>query len=148
MRESNLNLIEGQGAVPPPQRVVLQVEDSEANALLVKQLLARRSDLKLFTARDGHEGVKMASSHKPDIILMDIDLPTISGLDAMRILREDPATANIPVIALSSNAFAQQIDEGLKAGFFRYLTKPFKIDEFMDAVDVALRYATENRPKS
>lgn len=88
----------------------------------------------------------MASLHKPDVILTDINLPDISGLAALKILRENPATADIPVIALSSNAYPRQIEEGLEAGFFRYLTKPFRIDELMDAIDVALQYAGENHP--
>jgi len=81
----------------------------------------------------------------PDVILMDINLPDISGLAALQILCKNPATAHIPVIALSSNAYPRQIEEGLEAGFFRYLTKPFKVNELMDAIDVALRYAAENR---
>ena len=130
----------------PPQRTLLQVEDNRANALLVEVLVARGSDLKLLTAVDAYYGIEMALSHKPEVILMDINLPGISGLAALKILRVNPATAHIPVIALSSNAYARQIEEGLEAGFFRYLTKPFKANEFMDAIDVALRYAADNRP--
>ena len=148
MRESNHNLIEGQGEVPPSQRTLLQVEDNPANVLLVEELISRRSDLKLFTAIAGYQGIEMACSHMPDVILMDINLPDISGLAAMKLLRENPTTAHIPVIALSSNAYPRQIEQGLEAGFFRYMTKPFNVQEFMDAVDVALRYAAENRPKS
>jgi len=131
--------------VKPYQRMLLQVEDNPANVLLVEELLARRSDLKLVTAVDGYQGIEMACSHMPDVILMDINLPDISGLAALQILCKNPATAHIPVIALSSNAYPRQIEEGLEAGFFRYLTKPFKVNELMDAIDVALRYAAENR---
>jgi CheY-like chemotaxis protein len=145
MRDSNQNVLSGPQDVRPPQCTLLQVEDNSANALLVETLIERR-DLKLLTARDGYQGIEMALSHKPDLILMDINLPDISGLAAMKMLRENPATAHIPVIALSSNAYPRQIEEGLEAGFFRYLTKPFKVDEFMDAIDFALRYAAENRP--
>ena len=69
---------------------------------------------------------------------MDINLPGISGIEALQILRDDPATAHIPVIALSANAMPRDIEKGLEAGFFRYLTKPIKVNEFMDALDVAL----------
>jgi CheY-like chemotaxis protein len=69
---------------------------------------------------------------------MDINLPGISGVDAMRILANDPATEKIPVIALSANAMPHDIARGLSAGFFRYLTKPIKVNEFMDTLDVAL----------
>jgi len=138
MQGSNPNLRRTH-EVQPSQRTVLQVEDNQANARLVEELLARRGNLKVLTARDGHEGIKMACSLKPDIILMDINMPGLGGLAALKILRENPATAHIPVIALSSNAFHRQIKEGLEAGFFRYLTKPFKLDELMEAIDVALR---------
>jgi len=75
------------------------------------------------------------------VILMDINLPGISGTDAMRILRDDPATAHIPVLALSANAIPRDIEAGLEAGFFRYLTKPIRVNEFMEALDVALEHA-------
>jgi CheY-like chemotaxis protein len=73
---------------------------------------------------------------------MDINLPGISGVDALRILALDPATAHIPVIALSANAGLRDIAKGLEAGFFRYLTKPIKVPEFMETLEVALKRAT------
>jgi CheY-like chemotaxis protein len=127
------------------QRTLLYVEDNPANLALVEQLIARRSDLKLLTAIDGHLGVQLARSHQPDVILMDINLPGISGFGALTILHDDPATAHIPVMALSANAVPRDIEKGLEAGFFRYLTKPIKVLEFMDALDVALHHAAENR---
>jgi DNA-binding response OmpR family regulator len=81
----------------------------------------------------------------PDVILMDINLPGISGVEAMRILRRDPATAHIPVVALSANAMPRDIEKGLEAGFFRYLTKPIKVSEFMDTLDVALKFAASTQ---
>jgi CheY-like chemotaxis protein len=72
---------------------------------------------------------------------MDINLPGISGIKALRILAEDPTTAHIPVVALSANAIPHDIAKGLEAGFFRYLTKPIKVNEFMDTLDVALKFA-------
>ncbi|MDP3841193.1 MAG: PAS domain S-box protein [Oxalobacteraceae bacterium] len=128
----------------PSQRTLLYVEDNPANLTLVEQLIARRSDLKLLTAIDGHLGIQLARAHQPDVILMDINLPGISGFGALTILRQDPATAHIPVMALSANAVPRDIEKGLSAGFFRYLTKPIKVDEFMDALDVALHYAAEH----
>jgi len=68
-------------------------------------------------------------------------VPGISGIKALRILAEDPATAHIPVVALSVNAIPRDIEKGLEAGFFRYLTKPIKVTEFMDTLDVALKFA-------
>jgi CheY-like chemotaxis protein len=83
----------------------------------------------------------MARSEQPQVILMDINLPDISGIEALKILRDDPLTAHIPVLALSANAMSHDIGSGLAAGFFRYITKPIKIDPFMEAVDLALESA-------
>lgn len=126
------------------QLTLLYVEDNPANLALVEQLIARRSDLKMLSAIDGHQGIKLAHTFQPDIILMDINLPGISGFDALAILRKDTATQHIPVLALSANALPSEIKKGLEAGFFRYLTKPIKVLEFMDALDTALHYAKEN----
>jgi CheY-like chemotaxis protein len=75
---------------------------------------------------------------------MDINLPGISGFGALKILHDDPATAHIPVLALSANAVPRDIEKGLEAGFFRYLTKPIRVNEFMDALDVALHFAAQS----
>jgi signal transduction histidine kinase/ActR/RegA family two-component response regulator len=122
-------------------RTLLYVEDNPANLMLVEDLVARRPDIRLLSAMDGNSGVETARACLPDVILMDINLPGISGVKAMRILAEDPATAHIPVIALSANAIPRDIARGLDAGFFRYLTKPIKVNEFMDTLDVALAFA-------
>jgi len=122
-------------------RTLLYVEDNPANLLLVEKLIARRPDLRLLSARDGRRGIEIAIEARPDVILMDINLPIVSGLTAQRILADNPATAHIPVIALSANAMPQDIVKGLAAGFFRYLTKPIKVNEFMETLDEALRVA-------
>ena len=124
-------------------RTLLYVEDNPANLKLVEQLIARRPDMRLLSARDGSLGIQLARDHQPEVILMDINLPGISGIDAMKILRHDPVTAHIPVIALSANAMPGDIAKGLQAGFFRYLTKPIRIGEFMDTLDVALDFAEQ-----
>ena len=95
----------------------------------------------LLTAKDGLEGIEIARASKPDVILMDINLPGISGVKALQILREDPETAHIPIVALSANAMPRDIHKGLEAGFFRYLTKPLKVNEFMDTIDVAMTFS-------
>jgi signal transduction histidine kinase/CheY-like chemotaxis protein len=120
---------------------VLYVEDNPANLMLVQNLLARRADIRLLNARDGTSGVAIARSAQPDVILMDINLPGISGTEAMQILAQDAATAHIPVIALSANAMPRDIVKGLEAGFFRYLTKPIKFNEFMDTLNAAFEIA-------
>jgi len=122
-------------------RTLLYVEDNPANLMLVEDLIARRSDLRLLSARDGNHGIQIARESQPDLILMDINLPGISGIAALRILAEDPLTSHIPVVALSANAIPRDIEKGLEAGFFRYLTKPIKVDEFMKTLDIALDYA-------
>jgi len=121
-------------------RTVLYVEDNPANLELVEQLIARRSDLRLISAADGDLGIEFARAHQPDVILMDINLPGISGVEAMKVLRADPATGRIPIIALSANAMPRDIERGLTAGFFNYLTKPIKVQQFMEALDVALQH--------
>jgi CheY-like chemotaxis protein len=126
------------------QPTLLYVEDNPANLALVEQLIARRGDLKLLTAIDGHFGIELARAYLPDVILMDINLPGISGYGALKLLRDDPLTAHIPVLALSANAVPRDIEKGLEAGFFRYLTKPIRVREFMDALDVALHHAAEH----
>src|SRR6185295_11472456 len=126
------------GAAP---RTLLYVEDNPANLQLVEQIVARRPDIRLLSARTGPLGIELARSSRPDVILMDINLPGMSGIKAMQILRADSATAHIPVVALSANAIPRDIERGLEAGFFRYLTKPIKIKEFMETLDVALEFA-------
>jgi len=120
---------------------LLYVEDNPANLMLVEDLIARRPDIRLLSAGDGISGVAIARSALPDVILMDINLPGISGIEAMRILAADVTTARIPVVALSANAMPSDIEKGLEAGFFRYLTKPIKINEFMNTLDKALEFA-------
>ncbi|MEQ1812911.1 MAG: PAS domain S-box protein [Candidatus Nitrotoga sp.] len=121
------------------RRTLLYVEDNPANLMLVEQIIQGIPHISMLSARDGNLGVTLARAHLPDVILMDINLPGISGIQALKILREDPSTAHIPVIALSANAMLRDIEKGLEAGFFRYLTKPIKVNEFMNALDDALK---------
>lgn len=130
-------------SVDAARRTLLYVEDNAANLSLVEQLIERRSDLKLLIATDGLSGLRVAREQLPDLILMDINLPIMSGLEAMRILKASPETAHIPIMALSANAIPHDVELGLKAGFFRYLTKPIRINEFMAALDVALDFIDE-----
>ena len=86
-------------------------------------------------------GIQLARSNQPEVILMDINLPGISGIEALGVLRADPATAHIPIVALSANAIPRDIEKGLQAGFFRYLTKPIKVNEFMQTLDAVMEFA-------
>ena len=123
------------------QHSVLYVEDNPANLKLVEQIIARHPDISLLTAVNGNSGVEIAHASVPDVILMDINLPGINGFEALKILRADPVTTHIPVIAISANAMPRDIERGMKAGFFRYITKPIRVDEFMQALDLALEHA-------
>jgi CheY-like chemotaxis protein len=129
-------------------RTLLYVEDNPANLKLIEQLIARRPDIRLLTARDGIVGIHLARVNQPDVILMDINLPGISGIEALEVLHGDPATKHIPVIALSANAMPRDIEKGLQAGFFRYLTKPIKVNEFMDTLGEALDFAAQQAAQS
>ena len=139
---------EPEAVMPEGMRTLLYVEDNPANLNLVERLIARRNDLRLISAVDGIRGVEMARASLPDVILMDINLPGISGIEALKILREDTTTSHIPVLALSANAMPRDIQRGLEAGFFRYLTKPIKVSEFLDALNVALAFSEEKRGRN
>ena len=127
----------------PRQHTLLYIEDNRANLELVEQIVMLRDDLKLLTAPDAESGITLAQKHLPNVNLMDINLPGISGYDALKILRRNPVTTRIPVMALSANAIPSDIIIGMKSGFFGYLTKPFNINELMIALSVALTYAAE-----
>jgi CheY-like chemotaxis protein len=135
----------GQPHVPRGARpwTLLYVEDNPANMNLVEQIIARRSDIRLLTAANGNLGIEIARSSQPDVILMDINLPDITGFEALDVLRSDSTTTHIPVIALSANAMPRDIAKGLKAGFFRYITKPINVNDFMEALDVSLEHAKQ-----
>ena len=125
----------------PGLHKLLYIEDNPANLKLVEQIIARHSDMLLLTSVNGRSGVELAHSFLPDVILMDINLPDISGFEALKILLADPQTAKIPVVAISANAMPSDISKGLEAGFLRYITKPIKLTEFMDALADALDFA-------
>ncbi len=139
--DQSLAIVPAKISAEAPLRTLLYVEDNPANLLLVENLLERRPDIHLLSARDGLRGIEIARASLPDVILMDINLPGISGIHALEILRKDPTTAHIPVIALSANAMPRDIVKGLEVGFFRYLTKPIKLNEFLDTLDAALQFS-------
>jgi PAS domain S-box-containing protein len=129
-----------------PVRTLLYIEDNPANLKLVEQLVARRPDLRLLSAGDGPSGIKIAQAHLPEVILMDINLPGISGFRTMELLRAFPGTAHITVVALSANAMPHDLEKGFAAGFFSYLTKPINVKRFMEVLDGALEHARNKTP--
>lgn len=120
---------------------LLYVEDDPANLRLMERIIARRPGVRLHLAVSGASGIEIALACRPTVILMDINLPDISGFKALKILRTDPGTAHIPVIALSANAMPMNVKSGLEAGFFHYLTKPIVLEELTNALDRALSFA-------
>jgi len=117
---------------------ILCVDDNRANLALLTEALSLRADCLVLTASDGQAGVDMARTHSPDVILMDNNMPVMSGREAMRILREDPATADIPIIAVSAAAMPGSVSSGLEQGYFRYLVKPYDLVDLTDAIDAAI----------
>ncbi|MCK9202653.1 MAG: PAS domain S-box protein [Gallionella sp.] len=138
---ANTRSAERQTGIDEARHTLLYVEDNPANLMLVEQLIEGHPSVRMLSAHDGNTGIALARAHLPDVILMDINLPGISGIQALKVLREDPVTARIPVIAISANAMLRDIEKAMEAGFFRYVTKPIKVNEFMNALDDALKYA-------
>jgi CheY-like chemotaxis protein len=126
---------------------VLCVEDNPANLDLVREVLGFRNDLRLLAAPDGRSGVELARIYQPQVILMDNNMPGLTGREALAILRDDPRTSHIPVIAITANAMPSAIEDGLAAGFYRYLTKPIDVRQLVDAVDSALEAARTCQPR-
>ena len=117
---------------------VLQIENNAANAELVSKIIARRADLTLLTAVDGIKGLAMARTSLPDVILMDMVMPGMTGYETLILLRENAKTCHIPVMILTSSAVPSQQQKCLDAGAFGYLTKPYRIDDLMALIDTAL----------
>ncbi len=121
---------------PPSLRYrVLYIEDNPVNALIISELLARRRDIELHLAVDGTSGLARARELQPDLLLLDMQLPDINGLEVLGRLRADPVTAAIPCMALSANAMPDDIERALQAGAADYWTKPLDFRAFMAALD-------------
>ena len=122
-------------------RTILYVEDNPDNLHLVEAIVGQFGYIELLTAENATIGYDLATSKRPDLILMDINLPGMNGLQALKRLKQTMETQNIPVIAITSNTMPQDIVEGLKAGFQAYITKPIKVSEFIRTIDGALNSA-------
>ena len=114
-------------------KVILIVEDEPKNLTLLRDLL-QVSGYKTIEATDGEKGVELAKARKPGLILMDIQMPEMDGLEATRILKTDATTSNIPVLALTAYAMKGDEERILEAGCDGYLTKPFDIKELLKEV--------------
>lgn len=114
-------------------KTILYVEDNEFNRQIVRDLLARTS-YRLIEANDGEAGVAMALQELPDLVLMDIQLPKISGLEATRRLRADPRTAHVPIITITSYALSGDDQKAMDAGASSYLAKPYSPRELLQVI--------------
>jgi two-component system cell cycle response regulator DivK len=117
--------------------LILIVEDNPRNMKLVRDVLQVKGHTTL-EATTAEEGIPLALEHKPDLVLMDIQLPGMNGIDALRVLRADPATAKIPVIAVTASVMQQDRKLITEAGFDGYVGKPISLTEFLDAVNAML----------
>jgi PAS domain S-box-containing protein len=117
---------------------ILYVEDNPANIAFMRDLIDGIEHVEFLTAPTAEMGIEMARTHRPDIVLMDINLPGMSGLDALQVLRNTPETREMPVIALTAAASERDKARGMQLGFYRYLTKPVKVDELMSALETLL----------
>ena len=114
-------------------RTILYVEDNELNRKIVRDML-RRTSYRLLEATDGETGIAIARTECPDLILMDIQLPKISGLEAMRVLRQAGETAHTPIIAITSFALSGDDQKAKDAGASAYLAKPYSPRELLDMI--------------
>lgn len=131
--------VDGEKYSQDRKRHVLYIEDNPDNCALVKSIIRqKRPDLDLVCEGSAEEGLQTALRQHPDVILMDINLPGISGMDALELLAEFDDVRDIPVIAVSANAMPDHIEKCLQAGFLNYLTKPINVDQFLFTLDHAL----------
>jgi two-component system cell cycle response regulator DivK len=121
--------------------LILIVEDNEKNMKLARDVLQVKG-YSTLEAVTGEEGIRLAVEQKPDLVLMDIQLPGINGIEALRILRANPETAAIPVIAVTASVMQHDRKQIMEAGFDAYVGKPINLKEFLDAV----RKALEGKP--
>jgi CheY-like chemotaxis protein len=114
---------------------VLYIEDNLANLRLVEEILSRRPQVRLLAAMQGGLGLELAEQHRPELIVLDLHLPDMHGTEVLARLRSDPATARTPVVVLSADATAGQIERLLGAGAAAYLTKPLDVRRFLELID-------------
>jgi CheY-like chemotaxis protein len=119
--------------------VILYIEDNAANFELVRHVLNQRPHVRLFAATRGELGLELARLQRPDLILLDLHLPDIPGHEVLRQLRDIPETRDIPVVVISADASASQVDRLIKAGARAYLTKPLDVKQFLTLIDQMLR---------
>ena len=120
------------------ESTLLYVEDNPANLKLMEKIISQMGGLTMQSAHNAELGLVMAEDNQPDLILMDINLPGMDGIEAMRELSTNDKTRNIPVIAISAAAMKRDVEKGMEAGFKAYLTKPINVQELRDAIKTEL----------
>jgi len=118
---------------------VLYVEDNPINLKLVEAILSMRNNISFLSAPTAELGLELARAHCPDLILMDIHLPGMNGIEALKQLRTYEQTRTTPVVAVSASAMKNDIDRAMAAGFNDYLTKPFQMNELLKVLDAQLK---------
>lgn len=126
-----------------PQWKILYIEDDQANRQLVNFIVMRREDLLLLEAETGNDGLRLVREQKPDIILLDLSLPDISGYEVLDHIQSDSTTSSIPVICVSGDNLPQDIEKGLEAGFSDYIGKPIDVIRFYNIIDKTLDSLTD-----
>jgi len=132
--EDDSSLASDQG----PRYVIVYVEDNPSNIAFMRDLLEEFERVELITAPTAELGLEIVRARIPDVVIMDINLPGMSGIEASRLLRQWPETSDIPVVALSAAAMIRDAARVTGAGFYRYLTKPVKVDELTSTLEELL----------
>src|SRR5439155_17800491 len=124
--------------LPGRVRTILYVEDNLSNLRLMERILEHRTDVRLLSTMQGGLTLDLAREHRPDVILLDLHLPDMSGDEVLRRLREDPHTDAIPVVMISADATPRQIEQMLAEGAYAYLTKPLNVQQFVRVLEEVL----------
>ncbi len=132
----------------PLTRTLLYIEDQDLNLRLVERILQPHPRFRLLTAMLGHLGLQLAREHRPDLILLDLNLPDLTGDDVLHQLRDDPITRDIPVLMVSADAMGERIQQLLRQGATGYLTKPYKVAELLRVIDETLATAGPHKVSS
>jgi CheY-like chemotaxis protein len=123
------------------RHTIVYVEDNPSNIAFMREVVSDLPSVELLTAPTAEIGLELIRGHRPKVVIMDINLPGMSGFEAVRRLREWPETRDIPVIGLSAAALAKDTSRAKDAGFYRYLTKPVKVDELTQVLEQLLEGA-------
>jgi len=124
---------------------LLYIEDNPINVMVVEELVASRSGLRIVSEPNGERGVARARELRPDLIMVDMQLPDFDGFEVLRRLRAAPETADIPCVVLSANAMPEDITRALAAGFAEYWTKPIDFSAFLTSLDTLLKRSPANQ---